>query len=100
MVGYCDYHEEDVDIATFEYKGCWTCRYFSSNSRLVDIREASEILKVHPNTIRRWIKKGKLEGNLFIRRRYSPALDPPYRKYFIYRESIEKALREIKSKNR
>ena len=65
FVGWCSYHQEDIDWATYEEKmsrthtpGCWGCWYFFP---YVLVDELSKKFKVTPQTIKRWIRTGKLE---------------------------------------
>jgi hypothetical protein len=69
--GYCDYHEEEINEKTFEYKDCWNCYHFKKGHDFLyyDVNEVSEILRVSPSTIRRRIKNGSLKGRLFERQR-------------------------------
>jgi len=59
---------EEISEETFEYKGCWNCEYFEygDNFPYYDVEETSQLIGVSKSTIRRWIKKGKLAGKLFI----------------------------------
>jgi len=95
ILGKCDHylHEDDpdVDISTFEYKGCWNCRYFNENESFpyYDVEDASKLLNVSKITIINWIKKGNLKGRLFIRKR-SGFQSGPWRIYYIEKESVDK----------
>ena len=88
LMGYCDYHEEDIDVETFEDKGCWGCRHFGLNPEYANVHDASLVLGVSKSTIRRWIKIGKIEGHLFVS--YGVRFVSPPRKYFIVAKSLEK----------
>ena len=88
-IGYCHHHEEKVDLNTFEYKGCWTCHYFLNGDILIDATEAASKLEVTETTIIKWIKVGKLNGRMFIKLRRRFGFNPPYKKYYIYRKSID-----------
>ena len=94
MLGLCDHylHEDmDVDLSTFEYKGCWTCGHFHPHDDfpLLDVNETSDMLNISPSTVIQWIKKGKLSGKLFLRGRHEDTISPPYRKYFVWKDSVE-----------
>jgi hypothetical protein len=69
--GWCDYHEDYIDEYTYEWKGCWHCHYFTSGRDFpyTFVNELAEEFKVTPQTIRRWIRTGKLKGRLFIQKR-------------------------------
>jgi len=88
--GYCDLHNEEVWELEFERKGCWNCYHFgySADSPYIDVQEAAQLLKKSPSTIRRWLKNGRLEGKLFIRKRPVFQTGSP-RKWFIEGESIK-----------
>jgi len=89
-LGYCDLHEGEVREGEFERKGCWTCDYFgySADSPYVDVQEAAQLLKKSPSTIKRWLKKGRLEGKLFVRERRVFCGGSP-RKWLVKRELIK-----------
>ena len=97
MIGKCSslthnkYKGEDISEGTFEYKGCWGCSDFEYNKDFpyYDTEEASKILNKSQSTIRNWIKKGKLEGKLFMKGRSSD-YNSSWRKYFIKKESVDK----------
>jgi len=91
---WCGLHDEPVDWATFEWKGCWGCQYFSGldSKKHVYVSEAAEILGITTQTIRRWVKTGLLKGTLFKRRRKQFSLSSPPAKYVIDRESVERVL--------
>ena len=88
IVGYCSYHNEDVDMNIFEYKGCWTCGYFTfkENGPLISAEDAADILGKSKKTVIRWIKAGKLDGKLFVKKRWG--FSKGWRKYFVYTKSI------------
>jgi hypothetical protein len=96
IIGTCsnethiDYCGEDVDLITFEYKGCWGCLYFTEadDFPFYSVLQASYILKVSPSTIRRWIGKGKLNAELFEQIRKTTSLPAP-KKYYIQKESVD-----------
>jgi len=94
--GYCDFHEEPVDEETYEYKGCWGCYHFHEGKDFpyVSVMEASKELGVSESTVRRWVKKGKLKGRLFVQERSCFGSLPPPPKYHIERESVN----ELKKK--
>ena len=87
-MGYCEHHQEDIDVETFEYKGCWGCYHFCLDSKYIDLHDASLVLGVSGSTIRRWAKIGKIEGQLFVSDGVK-FVSPP-RKYFIVAKSLEK----------
>jgi len=96
--GYCRYHETSIDESTYKWKGCWGCYHFARGKDYpyVTVYEASEIFNVSENTIRRWIKKGKLKAHLFEQGRHTIFLPSP-RKYHIEKQSIENLLKTNKS---
>jgi transposase len=55
------------------------------------VSEAAEELMVSESTIRRFIKKGKLEGELFEQQRKTHSLPSPS-KYHISKESLREIL--------
>lgn len=82
-LGYCDYHEEELDESTFEYKGCWTCFHFQQTENVYfTVSEVATKNNVSPKTIYRWIKKGILEAQLFTMGRKNTNL--PKKFYAIY----------------
>lgn len=91
MVGYCEYHDEEMSLNKFEWKGCWSCHYFKPDKDFpfVDVDTAAEILQVSRSTIIRWIKSEKIVGYLFERGRKLLSISPPHKKYFIESKSIE-----------
>ena len=94
MIGYCDHDlhpDMIIDLDTFEWKGCWTCRHFKTDNDFpfMDVIEASNELNISCSTVIRWVKNGKLEGRLFKRGRYVDSISPPYKKYFIVKVSVE-----------
>jgi len=97
--GYCEYHKEKIDESTFEWKGCWKCHYFikGENFKYYTVKEASRMLGISENTVRRWIKIGKLEGRLFEQGRSESRTSFPLKIYFIEKESVEKL--RIKNQN-
>ena len=98
--GYCDYHEESIDEGEYEYKGCWGCYHFGMGKGFpyMFVPEASKELGVSESTIRRWIRKGKLRGRLFIQERPSFGVLPSPRKYHIEKESVEELKKMMSSK--
>ena len=90
VLGYCEYHEQEVDEVEFEWKGCWNCHYFQRGEDFpyMDVGEAARELSVSPSTIRRWLRGGKLKGRLFVRGRRVYQLGSP-RKWFVERVSVE-----------
>lgn len=91
--GYCGLHQESVEEETYRWKGCWGCRYFEFGQGFpyVDVSEAAERLQISESTIRRLIKKGKLEGELFEQQRYTGSLPAPS-KCHISKESLKEYL--------
>ena len=86
------YKGEDISEETFEYKGCWNCwQYFEYNKDFpyYDVKETSEILGISQTTVRNWIKKGKLDGKLFIMWAQKYVMGS-HKKYFIKKESVDK----------
>jgi excisionase family DNA binding protein len=92
--GYCDYHEETVEEETYCWKGCWGCHHFQFGQAFpyTFVTEASEVLKVSASTVRRMIKKGKLEGELFEQQRRNRSLPSPA-KYHILKKSLREFLK-------
>lgn len=92
--GYCDHHEEVTEEVTYRYKGCWGCQHFEFGKTFpyIFVLEVAEKLKVSESTVRRLIKKGKLEGELFEQQRRTRSLPSPS-KYHISKESLKKILR-------
>ena len=90
--GYCDHHEESVEEGEYLWKGCWGCFHFEFGQGFpyVFVSEAAEELQVSESTIRRLIKKGKLEGELFGQQRRTRSLPAPS-KYHISKESFKRA---------
>lgn len=91
MLGYCEYHDGEMSLNNFEWKGCWACHYFKPDKDFpfVDVDMAAERLQVSRSTIIRWIKSEKIVGHLFERGRKLPYIAPPHKKYFIESKSIE-----------
>lgn len=91
--GYCDHHEEIVEEEEYRWKGCWGCPHFEFGQGFpyVFASEAAEKLQISESTIRRLIKKGKLEGELFEQQRRTGSLPAPS-KYHISRESFKEFL--------
>jgi len=54
----------------------------------ITVYEASKELELSKSTVRRWIKKGKLKGRLFIQGRYTGSLPAPPT-YHIEKGSVE-----------
>jgi excisionase family DNA binding protein len=100
--GYCDLHKEPVDEGTYEYKGCWGCYHFHRGKDFpyMSVTEASEELGVSESTIRRWIRKGKLKGRLFVQGRYSFGSLPSPPKYHIEKESVKELKKQMESSKR
>ena len=97
---WCNLHENYVDWSTFEWKGCWGCQHFSGlSSNYVYVSEAADMLKVSERTVRQWIKKGVLEGALYIRVRSWFSLSSPPAKYVINRKSVEQARDKCRKSN-
>jgi excisionase family DNA binding protein len=90
--GYCEYHGRQVNENEYRWKGCWGCLHFRRGKDFpyMDVSEVSKRLKVSENTVRKWIKEGKLEGEIFRqgRKSYQHLPSPP--KYHIKKESVEK----------
>ena len=88
---------ENIDLITFRFKGCWGCWHFgeTENFPYYDVKEASEILKVSPSTIRRWIHKGKLKAELFEQMRRTTSLPAP-KKFFIDKKIVNKKVKSVK----
>ncbi len=68
LMGWCSYehHKGDIDEDTYGRKanrrgcgGCYGCRHFFPYSL---VKKLSKIFKVTPQTIRRWVRTGKLES--------------------------------------
>jgi hypothetical protein len=91
--GFCDLHEELTDEVTYRYKGCWGCQYFEFGQVFpyLFVSEAAEELQVSESTVRRLIKKGKLDGELFEQQRITRSLPSPA-KYHISKESLREYL--------
>ena len=90
--GKCNHylHEDDpvIDWETFGWKGCWDCYHFqkADDFPFVGTKKAAERLGVSQSTIRRWVKKGELEGHLKKRGRN---VFGNQKKYFIDKESLK-----------
>jgi excisionase family DNA binding protein len=91
--GYCDFHEEQIDEKTFEWKGCWKCYHFIEGKKFpyYTVKEVSKMLGISESTVRRWIKSGKLKGRLFEQGRFTGDVAAS-RIYFIEKESVNKVL--------
>ena len=91
--GYCDLHEELTDEVTYRYKGCWGCQHFEFGQTFpyLFVSEAAHELKVSESTVRRLIKKGKLEGEVFEQQRKTHSLPSPS-KYHISKEGLREIL--------
>ena len=91
--GFCDLHEEITDEFTYRYKGCWGCQHFEFGQTFsyLFVSEAAVELMVSESTIRRLIKKGKLDGELFEQQRITRSLPSPA-KYHISKESLREYL--------
>lgn len=95
--GYCSHerhYNEEIDLATFEWKGCWNCYHFNPGDEydLLDIKQMAEILNVSSSKVRSLIRKGELEADLFERGR-DMTLDGNLilgarKKYFIRRKLL------------
>ena len=90
---WCEYHNDAVDWERFEYKGCWGCHYFSGldTEKYIYVSEAAELLGVSERTVRRWIQKNILNGDLYTRIRPMFISSAP-KVYVIERESVNKVL--------
>ena len=95
--GYCSHerhYNEEIDISTFEWKGCWNCYHFSPGDEydLLDIKQMAEILSVSSSKVRSLIRKGELEADLFERGRdvtvYGRLILGARKKYFIRRKFL------------
>jgi hypothetical protein len=97
--GYCDLHEEDMEESEYIYKGCWSCQYFIEGKDFpyVSVFQASKELSVSKSTIRTWLKKGVLRGEVFERERFvnSFPYPVPVRQYHIEKESLKKVKRKM-----
>jgi hypothetical protein len=91
--GFCDLHEELTDEVTYRYKGCWGCQHFEFGQTFpyLFVSEAAHKLRVSESTVRRLIKKGKLEGELFEQQRTTHSLPSPS-KYHISKKSLREIL--------
>ena len=91
--GSCDLHEEDIEEDTYRYKGCWGCQHFEFGQTFpyLFVSEAAHELQVSKSTVRRLIKRGKLEGELFEQQRITRSLPSPA-KYHISKESLREYL--------
>ena len=99
--GWCEYHDDIVDVSTYEYKGCWGCHYFiyGKNFPYYFVKDVAEMFNVSESTVRRWIRQGKLDGILFKQiRRPPPGVIPAPRKYHIPKESLEEFKRTWRRK--
>ncbi|PKN64097.1 MAG: hypothetical protein CVU57_16110 [Deltaproteobacteria bacterium HGW-Deltaproteobacteria-15] len=76
IIGECsnpthvDYKGCDVDVRTFEYKGCWNCEYFTYTQPVVTVQKAAQLWGISTHTIYRFIKKDKLKAKLFEKQRF------------------------------
>ena len=95
--GYCDLHEELTDEVTYRYKGCWGRQHFEFGQTFpyLFVSEASKELQVSDSTVRRWIKRGKLDGELFEQQRKTHSLPAPA-KYHISKKSLKEILERNK----
>jgi len=91
--GFCDLHEEITDEVTYRYKGCWGCQHFEFGEGFpyLFVSEAAHELQVSASTVKRLIRKGKLEGELFEQQRKTHSLPSPV-KYHISKESLREYL--------
>jgi excisionase family DNA binding protein len=97
--GYCDYHGESVNEDKYRWKGCWGCHYFRRGKDFpyVFVTEVSKKLGVSESTVRRWIRKNKLEGYLFVQGRHTFTLPSPPT-YHIEKESVERLKEKLKTR--
>ena len=97
-LGWCIYHDDLVDDCKLKKKKnrCLDCQYFISKKEYATVEEATKILNKSDQTIRSWIKKGKLEAisHEFVDKYGSKIYR--YKCYFIKRESLQKLLDENK----
>ena len=67
-IGFCCYtkHPMNIDEETCEFKDgrCRGCGWFISKEDYATVEEASNLLNKSQATIRKWIKEGKLKGEL------------------------------------
>jgi len=86
-IGYCDLHDGEVEQREFGWKGCWNCHHFeySADSPYVDVQEAAKLLDRSVSTVRKWLKAGRLKGQLFVRGRSRFQLGSP-RKWLVCME--------------
>jgi excisionase family DNA binding protein len=98
--GYCGHHEEITEEETYRYKGCWGCQHFEFGEAFpyVFVSEAAEELHVSESTVRRLIKKGTLDGELFAQVRITRSLPSPA-KYHILKESLKEFIASIVSEH-
>ena len=90
--GYCDLHEDTVSEAQYEWKGCWNCYHFSSDTTFpfINVSETALELGKSPSTVVRWLNKGKLQGRLFKQGRPSYGMVQVIKKYHITKDSVAK----------
>ncbi len=62
---------EDLELETFEYKGCWNCRWFTLNEKhYMSIEQAAKEYGKSKSTIRQWCREGTIEAKLCKKERY------------------------------
>jgi hypothetical protein len=62
-IGFCEHHNEVVNLSMFEWKGCWSCHYFrEENFPFIDVTEAADILGVLRSTIIPGFEMERLTG--------------------------------------
>ena len=97
IIGYCSYHEREVTLGEFEFKGCWKCwRYFErTNENFIYTGEAERIACVSYKTILGWARSGKILARLFDCRPIPPGRFPevPFKIWLIYRPSLERFIK-------
>ncbi|MGC9146106.1 MAG: hypothetical protein ACP5GS_08390 [Nitrososphaeria archaeon] len=89
--GYCTLHDEPINEDKYIYKGCWGCHYFVEGSEFpyTFVSTVAKEFGVSESAVRRWIKTGKLKGELFVQVRHTGFLPAPA-KYHILKDSVEK----------
>ena len=92
--GTCEFHDSDIDSNEFEWKGCWTCQYFTYHKdfHYIGATEAAKLIGVSLSTIHRWIKQEKLEGLLFTRGRTRPFILASRKKWFVSKSDVLKLI--------
>jgi len=62
-IGWCNYHEVEVTLGYFEYKGCWNCFHFTKNNNdLLYVEEVAEELGCSKKTVYRYLRDEKIEA--------------------------------------